>query len=63
MLTSRLRSLARADLVALAVSNRYVPEDAIKGSDFLKYGLPVLIVLTVIATLYQYILYSIIKPF
>ena len=52
-----------ANLVALAVSNRLNPEDAIKGSDYLKYGLPVLFVLTCIATVYQYIYFSVImKP-
>lgn len=48
-----------ANLVALAVSNRLNPDDAIKGSDYLKYGLPVLFVLTVIATVYQYIYFSV----
>ena len=52
-----------ANLVALAVSNRLNPDDAIKGSDYLKYGLPVLFVLTCIATVYQYVYFTIImKP-
>lgn len=47
-----------ANLVAMSVSKRYAPDDPLKGSDFLKYGFPLLLLLVSIATLYQYVFIS-----
>jgi len=48
-----------ANLVCMAVSNRYGKEESqkVQGSDFLKYGLPVLVVLTLIAMIWQLVLF------
>lgn len=48
-----------ANLVCMAISARYAEteDDTVKGSDFLKYGLPTLIVLLVIASLWQLFLF------
>ena len=48
-----------ANLVALAVSQRYSPEDAIQGKHFLRHGLPLLFILTSIASLWQYVMFSV----
>ena len=42
-----------ANLVALAVSHRYSPDEAIEGRHFLRYGLPLLFILTSVASLWQ----------
>ena len=52
-----------ANLVAMGISKRYLPASApddhqIQGSDFLKHGFPVLLVLTVVAMVYQYLVFS-----
>jgi Na+/H+ antiporter NhaD/arsenite permease-like protein len=52
-----------ANLVAISVSQRYSPDRPLEGKHFLQYGFPLLLVLLVIATLYQYILFSIIEPY
>merc|ERR1719231_1019446 len=38
-----------ANLVAMAVSNRYSPDEAIAGHHYLKYGLPLNVLLMIIA--------------
>jgi len=49
-----------ANLVCMAVSNRYAgkDEDKIQGSDFLKYGFPTLIVSMVFSTIYLFFLFQ-----
>merc|ERR1719162_2823604 len=48
-----------ANLVCMAISGRYVEceEEKVHGSDFLKYGLPVLVVLLCISTVWQLFLF------
>eukprot|EP00929_Paragymnodinium_shiwhaense_P016032 TRINITY_DN124159_c0_g1_i1.p1 TRINITY_DN124159_c0_g1~~TRINITY_DN124159_c0_g1_i1.p1 ORF type:complete len:784 (+),score=130.18 TRINITY_DN124159_c0_g1_i1:81-2354(+) len=48
-----------ANLVCMAVSARYAehPDDAVKGGDFLKYGLPTLLVLLVISMVWLFALF------
>ncbi|KAK3273681.1 hypothetical protein CYMTET_18091 [Cymbomonas tetramitiformis] len=46
-----------ANLVAMSVSERYSPDQKIKGSDFLRYGFPTLVVTVMFSSLYQYILF------
>jgi len=48
-----------ANLVCMAVSNRYSvkDEDKIQGSDFLKYGFPTLLILMVFATVWLFFLF------
>lgn len=48
-----------ANLVALAVSHRYSPDEAIEGKHFLQYGLPLLFILTLITSLWQYIMFTV----
>lgn len=48
-----------ANLVALGVSHRYSPEEAIEGKHFLQYGLPLLFVLTTIASIYHYVIFGV----
>ena len=48
-----------ANLVAIAVSHRYSPDEAIEGKHFLQYGLPLLVVLTSISMLWQYVMFSV----
>jgi len=48
-----------ANLVALAVSHRYSPDEAIEGRHYLKYGLPLLFILIPIASIWQYIMFSV----
>lgn len=48
-----------ANLVALAVSNRYSPGEAIAGHHFLKYGLPLNFLLMAIASVYHYVIFSV----
>jgi P protein len=50
-----------ANLVALAVSHRYSPDEAIEGHHFLKYGLPLLVLLTLITSLWQYVMFSVLE--
>lgn len=52
-----------ANLVSVAVSHRHSPGDEIHGYHFLKYGFPLLIVLTLISSLYQYVVFSVIQPY
>mmetsp|Transcript_16378 Transcript_16378/g.36159 ORF Transcript_16378/g.36159 Transcript_16378/m.36159 type:complete len:786 (+) Transcript_16378:66-2423(+) len=52
-----------ANLVAMSISERYSPKDKIEGKHFLQYGLPLLIVLLIIGSVYQYVLFSVIKPY
>merc|ERR1712050_702307 len=51
-----------ANLVSLAVSERYCPENPIKGSDFLRYGFPTLLVVTVFVMFYQLLVFCVIRP-
>lgn len=48
-----------ANLVCMAISSRYAetPEERVQGGDFLKYGLPNLVVLLVIAMFWQLLLF------
>jgi Na+/H+ antiporter NhaD/arsenite permease-like protein len=48
-----------ANLVCMAISSRYAEseEDKVQGSDFLKYGLPVLLVLLCVSTVWQLFLF------
>lgn len=48
-----------ANLVALAVSNRYSPDEAITGRHYLKYGLPLNFLLMAIASIYHYVIFSV----
>ena len=48
-----------ANLVALAVSQRYSPEDPIRGKHFLRHGLPLLFILTSITSVWQYVMFSV----
>ena len=48
-----------ANLVALAVSQRYSPEDPIRARHFLRHGLPLLLILTSITSVWQYVMFSI----
>jgi Na+/H+ antiporter NhaD/arsenite permease-like protein len=52
-----------ANLVSVAVSHRHSPGDEIHGYHFLKYGFPLLIVLILISSLYQYVVFSLIQPY
>jgi Na+/H+ antiporter NhaD/arsenite permease-like protein len=52
-----------ANLVAMSVSQRYSPDRALEGKHFLQHGFPLLVVLLVVATLYQYILFTVIEPY
>jgi len=48
-----------ANLVCMAISSRYAEKDEerVQGTDFLKYGLPVLFVLLIISTVWQLFLF------
>lgn len=52
-----------ANLVSVAVSHRHSPGDEIHGYHFLKYGFPILIVLILVSSCYQYVVFSIIRPY
>lgn len=52
-----------ANLVSMAVSERYAPANPIKGIYFLQYGFPLLLVSISIATAYQHVLFVIIQPY
>mmetsp|Transcript_44538 Transcript_44538/g.105544 ORF Transcript_44538/g.105544 Transcript_44538/m.105544 type:complete len:772 (+) Transcript_44538:142-2457(+) len=52
-----------ANLVAIAVSERYSPDNPIKGFHFLKYGFPTLLIITCVSTVYQVFLFSVIEPY
>lgn len=50
-----------ANLVSMAVSERYSPDNPIRGIDFLKYGFPTLLVITVVGTGYQLLVFCALK--
>lgn len=52
---------ASANLVCLAISERYGAneEETIKGSDFLKHGLPLLIILTLMTQVYHLFIFAV----
>ncbi|CAD7973466.1 unnamed protein product [Amoebophrya sp. A120] len=55
-----------ANLVAMGICSRYLPADAplhhkIQGKDFLKYGFPVLLILTAVSSVYQYVIFSVVQ--
>ena len=52
-----------ANLVALGVSARYSPAEPILSHHFLKYGLPLLFLLIAIASLYQYVVFTLLDGF
>ena len=49
--------------VALGVSARYSPAEPILSHHFLKYGLPLLFLLIAIASLYQYVVFTLLDGF
>jgi Na+/H+ antiporter NhaD/arsenite permease-like protein len=54
-----------ANLVSMGISQRYMPDSApdshkIVGGDFMKHGFPLLLVLISVASLYQWIAFSVI---
>ncbi|CAD7958955.1 unnamed protein product [Amoebophrya sp. A25] len=54
-----------ANLVAMGISQRYMPADApanhrIQGRDYLRHGFPPLVVLTLVTSLYHYLVFSVI---
>jgi len=52
-----------ANLVALGVSEKYSPDNPIKGSHFLCYGFPTLLKITLVSTFYQLLVFCVIKPY
>jgi len=52
-----------ANLVGMAVSERYSPDNPIKSTDFLMYGFPTLLKITVVGTFYQLLLFCVIQPY
>jgi Na+/H+ antiporter NhaD/arsenite permease-like protein len=52
-----------ANLVCVAVSERYSPQNTIKGKHFLQYGFPLLLISVTIATAYQHVLFAVIEPY
>eukprot|EP00927_Polykrikos_kofoidii_P005212 TRINITY_DN12081_c0_g1_i2.p1 TRINITY_DN12081_c0_g1~~TRINITY_DN12081_c0_g1_i2.p1 ORF type:complete len:729 (+),score=109.50 TRINITY_DN12081_c0_g1_i2:106-2187(+) len=52
-----------ANLVCLSVSERYSPGNPVTGRDFLVYGFPTLLMITVLATGYQLLLFCVIRPY
>mmetsp|Transcript_622 Transcript_622/g.1873 ORF Transcript_622/g.1873 Transcript_622/m.1873 type:complete len:99 (+) Transcript_622:217-513(+) len=51
-----------ANLACVGVSERYSPSNPIRGTHFLRYGFPLLIVIISVATAYQHVVFVYIAP-